>query len=113
VNAVVEQGQDANASAPAEFVLMQNYPNPFNPTTTFRFSLPARAQVRLEVFDILGQKVRDWPWEFREAGYHQERWDGLNWAGMPVASGEYFLRMSAETQAGGKVMRKIKMKLIQ
>lgn len=112
VNAVAEGG-DPGAGVPAQYVLSQNYPNPFNPATTFRFGLPAGAQVRLEIFDLLGQRVREWPWHFYAAGFHQEKWDGVNAAGVRVASGEYFLRMRAETTTAGEVVKLIKMKLIR
>ncbi|MFU8845020.1 MAG: S8 family serine peptidase, partial [Bacteroidales bacterium] len=42
---------------PDEFALKNNYPNPFNPSTTIRYDLPERADVRLEVFDMLGRRV--------------------------------------------------------
>ena len=110
--AVTERG-GADANLPTQFVLLQNYPNPFNPATTFRFGLPVRAPIRLEIFDVLGQRVRAWPMRFYEAGFHQERWDGLNTAGLPVASGEYFLRLRAERMAEGELVKTIKMKLIR
>ena len=48
----------ASARVPATFVLYPNVPNPFNPETVLRFSLPQESQVWLEVFDIVGQRVR-------------------------------------------------------
>ncbi|MCP4686202.1 MAG: S8 family serine peptidase, partial [bacterium] len=46
------------AEMPAGYTLSQNYPNPFNPTTIIRFSLPQAEDVQLEVFNLLGQKVK-------------------------------------------------------
>ncbi len=111
-DAVAEPGESFT-NLPTQFVLFQNYPNPFNPTTSFRFALPGRAQVQLEIFDLLGQSVRLWPERFYEAGFHQERWEGLNAAGMPAASGEYFLRLRAETATEGEWVKMIKMRLVR
>lgn len=108
---------------PKEFVLLQNYPNPFgnavtsrsagNPATIFRFGLPQRSRVQLEIFNLLGQRVRNWPAVWLEAGFHQQQWEGLNDAGVPVVSGEYFLRMSAAAVAGTKFVRTMKMSLVR
>ncbi|MCG3121252.1 MAG: hypothetical protein ALAOOOJD_04259 [bacterium] len=108
---------------PAEFMLLPNYPNPFssatasrlagNPTTILRFGLPQRSRVQLEIFNLLGQRVRNWPAVWLEAGFQQQQWDGLNDVGVPVVSGEYFLRMSAATAAGAKFVRTIKMSLVR
>ena len=84
------------ANTPTDFVLLQNYPNPFNPTTTLRFGLPVRSRGRRQVFNVLGGRGRHWPMRTLEAGYHREQWDGRNDTGLPVASGEYFLRLIAE-----------------
>ncbi|MDZ7288319.1 MAG: hypothetical protein ONB44_00095 [candidate division KSB1 bacterium] len=113
---VADPGERENV--PTQFTLSQNYPNPFghlpfNPVTTIRFGLPIRARVQLEIFNMLGERVRAWPWHLKEAGLHQLQWDGLNDAGVPVASGEYFLRMSIEPVAGGRVVRSVKMSLIR
>jgi hypothetical protein len=102
-----------NDGVPTEFVLLQNYPNPFNPATTFRFGLPQRARVQLEIFNVLGQRVRNWPASWMERGFHQQQWDGLNEAGSPVASGKYFLRMTAESPAGARWVRTTQMSLVR
>jgi len=114
---------DKNDGLPKEFVLLQNYPNPFlsgaksrvagNPATTLRFGLPQHSRVQLEIFNLLGQRVRHWPEVWLEAGFHQQQWEGLNDANLPVASGEYFLRMSAESAAGKRLVRTMKMSLVR
>ena len=95
----------ANAPAappePGSAVLLQNYPNPFNPTTGLRFALPIRSRVRLEIYNVLGERVRHWSPRTLEAGSHRETWDGRNDKGLPVASGEYFLRLLVEPIVAG------------
>jgi hypothetical protein len=71
-------------------------PNPFNPTTTLSFDLAARGHVQLEVYDVMGRRVRTLVNEVRDAGRYQLMWDGKNSAGRSVASGLYFARMEAE-----------------
>ncbi|HTY59221.1 MAG TPA: DUF3160 domain-containing protein [Bacteroidota bacterium] len=73
-------------------VLFQNYPNPFNPGTLIRWSLPARADVTLAVYNTLGQRVALLVRETQERGYHQVTFDGTG-----LASGVYFYRLQAGT----------------
>jgi hypothetical protein len=75
---------------PMEFSLAQNYPNPFNPLTTIEYGLPAASKVKVEVFNILGQKVKELVNAEQEAGFHVVRWDASS-----AASGVYFYRISA------------------
>jgi hypothetical protein len=53
-----------------EFVLSQNFPNPFNPSTSINFTLPEGDFISLEVFDVLGEKVKTLINEFKTAGTH-------------------------------------------
>lgn len=75
---------------PPAYSLIQNYPNPFNPSTTIRYGLPRAADVRLEVFNLLGERVAVLVQERQPAGYHEARFTG---AGM--ASGTYFYTLFA------------------
>ena len=81
---------------PSEFALEQNYPNPFNPFTTIRYRLPKRAQVKLTIFDVLGQTVRTLVQKELDAGVHSVIWDGRNKAGLQLTSGLYFYRLEAD-----------------
>ena len=74
----------------SEFVLSQNFPNPFNPSTTIGYGLPRGADVRLVVYNALGQEVARLVDTHQESGYHEVRFDGTN-----VASGVYFYRLRA------------------
>ncbi|GEM_PF-3452911 len=83
------------ASLPTEFRLNANYPNPFNPATTVSFELPQASPVRIEIFNVLGQKVRTLIDGYKEAGRHDIQWNGTDAAGHQVSSGIYFCRMTA------------------
>lgn len=82
---------------PTAFDLAQNYPNPFNPTTEIAFAIPNPADVKLEIYNVLGQKVRTLVNERKTTGRYQMIWDGRNNSGVIVASGVYFYRLSAGT----------------
>ena len=79
---------------PSEVGLGQNYPNPFNPSTLIPYQLSAPSPVRLEVFNILGQRVATLVDEAQSAGAYQARWDGTDAAGRAAASGVYFYRLT-------------------
>jgi|GEM_PF-5454963 len=88
---------DANPDGlPTNYALHQNYPNPFNPRTSIEFDLPRTSEVQVEVFSILGTKVRTLKEGQLRAGYHRVEWDGKNDAGQDVASGLYLLRMTTQ-----------------
>ena len=71
---------------PKEIAINPNYPNPFNPSTTLRFTLPEQTEVRVQVFNILGQQVSTLiNNETRQAGVHTVTFDGSQ-----RASGMYF-----------------------
>lgn len=81
---------------PTEFGLAQNYPNPFNPSTNIQFDLPKSALVTLEIYDILGGRVRTLVrGEVMDAGRYTAAWDGRDESGTSVASEVYVYRISA------------------
>jgi len=80
-------------SLPSAFILGQNYPNPFNPNTNIDYSLPAKSHIAVEIFNLLGQKVRVLLDQEQPAGAHTVAWDGLDESGNPVASGIYLYRI--------------------
>jgi hypothetical protein len=71
---------------PSEFNLSQNYPNPFNPTTKIEFTLAKSGLVTLQIYDVLGRKVRTLVSEELSSGYKSVLWDGKNDDGKDVAS---------------------------
>jgi hypothetical protein len=80
---------------PREFSLSQNFPNPFNPSTTVSVSLPAPSEVRVSVFNTLGQETRSLFAGWLEAGRHWFTWDGRNEQGVAMPSGAYYCRLYA------------------
>jgi hypothetical protein len=78
---------------PNSFALAQNYPNPFNAGTNIAFNLEQSGQVTLNVCNLLGQTVRTLIDGHREAGIHNEAWDGRDDRGNAVSSGIYFSRL--------------------
>jgi hypothetical protein len=87
---------DLAAQIPQEFRLMQNFPNPFNPETTIRFAVPTSSDIKIVIYNSLGQKVRLLTEESFSPGYHEVVWNGLDDTGTNMPSGVYFYRMSTE-----------------
>jgi hypothetical protein len=73
-----------------KFELSQNYPNPFNPTTTIRFNLPEAGNVKLTLFNILGQEIKTLVNEVKEAGTHT-----INFNAGELNSGMYIYKIEA------------------
>ncbi len=80
---------------PTDFALGQNYPNPFNPSTIIPYQLPTSAHVRLDVFNLLGQRLATLVDGVRPAGVHTEQWDATDAAGRAVGAGVYIYRLSS------------------
>ena len=83
------------AEVPTRFALGQNYPNPFNPETRIQYEVPTNTAVRLEVFNLLGRKVRTLVNEGQAAGVYSVTWNGTTDAGTSVATGVYVYRLQA------------------
>ncbi|MBI2417051.1 MAG: T9SS type A sorting domain-containing protein, partial [Ignavibacteriales bacterium] len=83
-------GNDKPVERANTFSLEQNFPNPFNPETVIRYTLPVSSNVRLRVFDVIGNEVATLVNSVQEAGTHSARFNG---AGM--ASGIYLCRIEA------------------
>ena len=80
--------ENINDLLPDKFALAQNYPNPFNPVTNIMLDIPQLAQVRLDVFNLLGQKITTLINREMTAGRYTIRFDGA-----ALASGIYFYRL--------------------
>ncbi len=80
------------------FQLYSNYPNPFNPETTLRFDVPQTSEtVVLDIYNVLGQKVRSLVNERLNSGSYEVQWSGVNEQGQAVASGLYYAVLSGES----------------
>ena len=71
--------------------LRQNYPNPFNPITTIKFAIPVSGNVKLSIFNSLGERVETLENGFVEAGFHKVNWDASKYS-----SGVYYYRLESE-----------------
>lgn len=83
------------AAIPIGFDLRQSYPNPFNPETRIQFDVPKSSHVRIEIYNIHGQKIRSLVNEEKPAGACMVTWDGRMDNGELAASGVYFYRLVA------------------
>jgi len=104
---VLRHLRDPNA-IPTVFSLDQNYPNPFNPSTTINYALPKESNVKITVYNILGQPVRTLVNERQAASYQSIVWDGKNDKGMTVSSGTYIYIITAGDFVQTKKMNLLK-----
>jgi len=86
-------GNSTGSTPPIQ--LLGNYPNPFNPSTTIRFQMKADSNVKVDIFNIRGQKVTTLLNESRPAGLNSVIWDGRDSKKSPVSSGVYFYRIES------------------
>ncbi len=75
---------------PTDFVLVYNFPNPFNPMTTISYELRQDANIKIEVYNVTGQKVTELVNQWQHGGKHEVNWNGTNLSGISVTSGVYF-----------------------
>lgn len=84
------------------------FPNPFNPSTQIHFTMPIEGEVRLRIYNLQGQMVRELLHEQRSTGAHTVVWDGQDGANRAVASGVYFMRLET-----GKSVKISKLTLVK
>lgn len=80
---------------PITLLFDKSWPNPFTASTTLRFTLDRRSDVRMEVFDVQGRRVRTLTSATLPAGRHTVEWDGRDGGGRGLSSGTYFVRITA------------------
>ena len=95
VNQVERLGEVQIQTRPEVFALADNYPNPFNPETTIKYALPEAVDVRLDIYNMLGQMVRTMVAENQSPGRYVVRWNATDDSGNDLSTGIYFYRLRA------------------
>ncbi|RPI02255.1 MAG: T9SS C-terminal target domain-containing protein, partial [Calditrichaeota bacterium] len=94
----VRVNQDEKTT-PAQFQIKQNYPNPFNPQTMIEYVLPSASNIKIEIYDLLGRRVKLLYEGYAAAGRHQQNFDA---SGLP--SGKYIYQVTAGDYSACDVM---------
>ena len=92
-----------NSGIPDEFSLSQNYPNPFNPSTNIKFDISKLSNVKLRVYDILGNEIAVLVNKLLKPGSYTANFDGSG-----LASGIYYLRLEADGYSKVRKMNLLK-----
>ncbi|GAB4334551.1 MAG: hypothetical protein Kow0037_13330 [Calditrichia bacterium] len=111
VQAMVVQIEDPETpvtTLSSDYELMQNYPNPFNPETVIEFRVPDNGQVELNIYNIMGQKIRTLVKGYRQAGTYHVLWDGRDDQGNLAATGVYLYQLRGKNAFITKKMMLIK-----
>ena len=80
---------------PEVFALHQNYPNPFNPITQIRYDLPETKYVSINIYDVMGRKIKSLINSIQDAGYRSIHWNAMSDLGQPVSGGMYIYTIQA------------------
>ncbi|HEX9916175.1 MAG TPA: T9SS type A sorting domain-containing protein, partial [candidate division Zixibacteria bacterium] len=86
----------------------QNYPNPFNPSTIIEYYLSKPCHVTLNIYNVLGQKVRTLKNEYQGIGKGAVSWEGKDDRGKDMPSGTYFYKLKAGDLTESRKMLLIK-----
>jgi hypothetical protein len=88
-------GVDGGIALPTEFALHNNYPNPFNPVTNITYDIAQNSEVTLEIYNVMGQRVRTLAQGSHEPGRYRVMWNATNDYGQSLSSGMYIYRIQA------------------
>ncbi|MDP2364787.1 MAG: T9SS type A sorting domain-containing protein [Ignavibacteria bacterium] len=89
---------------PIKFELMQNYPNPFNPSTTISYKVENESFVKLKIYDLQGELVKELVNEVKSSGDYQVDWNGSNQYETKLPSGVYFYQLEVGQYRQAKKM---------
>mgnify|MGYP006415698875 CR=1 FL=1 len=96
----------ANTIIPKDYELNASFPNPFNPSVTIPFALPLESDVSIDIYNVMGQRVRSLQSANIKAGFHSVQWNSLTDSGRKVPSGMYIVRMNAKSTHEKKMFQK-------
>lgn len=99
---------EVDLELPSEFNLEQNHPNPFNPSTKIKFSLPQSADVKISIYNMIGQEIMQLANAQYSAGIHEVEFNGKD-----LSSGIYYYSLSAQGKNGNRFSSTKKMMLIK
>ena len=95
---------NAGQASPSDFMLKQNFPNPFNDRTSIAYTLLKGSEVKIYIYNAIGQRVIVIDKGYQEAGYYLASWNGRDSNGGSVASGLYFYRLKTSSGSESKKM---------
>jgi len=98
LNTLATDVEPEHPRMPENFTLYDNFPNPFNPITYIRYDLNRPAEIRLEVYNLSGQKVRTLVNAYQNTGTYTVSWDGSMENGLLASSGTYLYRLQIRTE---------------
>lgn len=104
---------DEITKIPSSFNLSQNYPNPFNPSTVIDFALPVPSDIKLTIYNLLGEVVVTLLDNNLQSGYHKIDWNSIDQFGKRVSSGIYFYELRAKGNNGENFSKFKKMVLLK
>lgn len=94
-NVIPTELEETSNLIPKKFTLLPNYPNPFNPSTKISFGIPELSKVKLEIFNVLGQKVKTLVEKELSPSFYTFEWNGTDDFNNRVSNGVYLLKMQA------------------
>ena len=91
-----------------KYILRQNFPNPFNSSTKIEFQLTKASNVRIDIYNTVGQRIKILINQKMQSGQHRVQWGGTNNGGIPVSSGTYFYQLMVDNRLITKKMLLLK-----
>ena len=103
-----DTASDEDIALPKVFGISSCYPNPFNPSITIEYSLEKESNVRLSIYNLLGQRVRNIENSYKVPGTYTSIWNGLNNKGEQMPSGVYIIEVNNQKSRSIKLITLLK-----